>query len=285
MKTVRIIGGLGNQMFQYALLVGLKNSFKEDIYADLSGFKEYNLHNGLEIQSIFGIKLSVSNNCPFLARKLTLSRYVNKYLPFLCRHYQFEYPDFRYIEDIYQNKEKEYYAGYWHHHKYVEFFKDDLCRLYQFPPFEDRYNTMISEQMWKENSIGIHVRRGDYLNEKQYQGICTLDYYKKAIQIVLSKFDNVSFYVFSNDVDWCRNNLSEMFMNSKTIYVDWNKGKESYRDMQLMTFCRGLIVANSSFSWWGAFLNKKEDHLVIAPKRWKNTDYNLEIQLPQWILI
>ena len=272
-------------MFQYALLVGLQKSFREDVYADISGYSEYNLHNGLEIESIFGIKLKVSNNCPLLARKLTLSRYINKYLPFLCRHWQFEYPDFRYIEDIYQNKEKEFYAGYWHHHKYVERFRDDLCRLFQFPPFDDKNNVLISKQMVNENSVGIHVRRGDYLNEKQYQGICTLDYYKRAIEIMRRKLGDVSFYVFSNDVVWCRSNLSEMFLDSKTIYVDWNKGKESYRDMQLMTSCRGLIIANSSFSWWGAFLNIAEDQLVIAPKKWKNSDYNLEIQLPEWILI
>lgn len=285
MKTVRIIGGLGNQMFQYALIVGLQESFKEDVYADISGFKKYNLHNGLEIESIFGVKLQIINKCPLLARKLTLSRYINKFLPFLCRRYQFEYPDFRYIEGIYQNKEKEYYAGYWHHHRYLESFRDDLCQIYHFPPFEDQNNKMISIQMRRENSVGIHVRRGDYLDEKQYQGICTLDYYKKAIEIVHREFGNVSFYVFSNDVAWCRANLSDLFADSKATYIDWNKGKDSYRDMQLMTFCRGLIIANSSFSWWGAFLNMAEDRLVIAPKKWKNTDYNLEIQLPEWNLI
>ena len=285
MKIVRIIGGLGNQMFQYALLIGLQITFGEDVYADTSGFKEYNLHNGLEIESIFGIKLNVHNNCPILAKKLTLSRYINKYLPFLCRHYQFEYPDFRYIEDMYQNNVKKYYAGYWHHHKYVENFRDVLLRIYRFPSFEDKNNKIISEQMGKENSVGIHVRRGDYLNEKQYQGICTIDYYKKAIDIIIRKYGNVSFYVFSNDVNWCRSNLAELFQDSKTIYIDWNKGKESYRDMQLMTLCRGLIIANSSFSWWGAFLNNTENHIVIAPKKWKNTDYNLEIQMPEWKLI
>lgn len=285
MRTVKIIGGLGNQLFQYALLIGLKESFQEDIYVDISGFKDYNLHNGLELESIFNIKLNVANGAPFLARKLTLSRYIKQYLSFLCGRCQFEYPDFRYIEDIYKDCNKNYYAGYWHHFKYVEPFRDKLLDEYTFPPFTNNENLEVAKTMMKEISVGLHVRRGDYLNEKQYQGICSLDYYKRAIEIISKRCGKVAYYVFSNDEQWCRENLSVLFGESKVTYVNWNKGKYSYCDMQLMTYCKGLVIANSSFSWWGAFLNQQENKFVIAPKRWKNAKYDLKIQMPEWTLI
>lgn len=284
MRTVKIIGGLGNQMFQYALLLGLQETFGENVCADVSGFQDYHLHNGLELESIFGIKLNVCNQIPFWGKKLTLSRYINYYLPFLCGKCQFEYPDFRFIDTIYEKDDKEYYAGYWHHHKYVEKFRKRLLEVYTFPAFKDEVNQEVSYLMGEENSVGIHIRRGDYLNEKQYQNICTLNYYKKAIDNILQFFGKVSFYIFSNDEKWCRENLSAILAESKVTYVNWNKGNESYRDMQLMTYCKGLVIANSSFSWWGAFLNQRKDKLVIAPKRWKNAKYDLKIQMPEWIL-
>ena len=134
-------------------------------------------------------------------------------------------------------------------------------------------------------SVGIHVRRGDYLKEKQYLGICELDYYTKAIDIMKEHFVCPSFYIFSNDLEWCREKLEVLTGKENTVYVDWNKGNESYQDMRLMSYCKGLIIANSSFSWWGAFLNQEENKFIVAPKRWKNTKYNLEIQLPEWTLI
>ena len=199
MRTVRIIGGLGNQMFQYSLLLGLQETFKEKVYADISGFKEYSLHNGLELERIFGIKLDVADNCPLLGRKLSLSRYVNKYLPFLCGKNQFEYPDFHYVKTIFnENYKKEFYAGYWHHYKYIDGFKEKILQVYQFDTPNDSNNRNAISNISNELSIGIHVRRGDYLNEKQYQGICTEDYYLKAIKLMREKFNQVSFYVFSN---------------------------------------------------------------------------------------
>ena len=79
--------------------------------------------------------------------------------------------------------------------------------------------------------------------------------------------------------------MKPLLGKDKVVYVDWNKGKDSYRDMQLMTYCKGLIIANSSFSWWGAFLNQRKNNCVIAPKRWKNAKYELKIQMPEWTLI
>ena len=286
MKIVNIIGGLGNQMFQYALLVGLRETFKEKIYTDISGFSNYHLHNGVELEQIFPIVLEHnSREIPHI-KKLTLSRYMFRYFPFLCRRNQYEYPDFRYNENVFiENKADCYYSGYWHNYRYVEPFRNILLKEFTFKKPLSEVSRQIAEKLLREDSIGIHVRRGDYLKEKQYQGICELTYYERAIKLLKDRFDKPSFYVFSNDMDWCKDNLESLTGKDNTVYVDWNRGTDSYQDMQLMTYCKGLIIANSSFSWWGAFLNQVERHIIIAPKRWKNTNYNLEIQLPEWTLI
>lgn len=286
MRIVKLSGGLGNQMFQYALMIGLRETFKEEVYADISSYKNYNLHNGLELERIFPICLKTAKRNPLLARKLTLSRFVNNYLPFLCGDCQFEDSDFKYVDSIYSpSSKKHYYAGYWHNYQYIEPFSTNILNAFTFKIPLDQKNQGIIETVSQQNSVGIHIRRGDYLKEVQYQGICTLDYYRKAIGLVHGMLKNPVYYLFSNDIEWCKENITPLINDSNVIYVDWNTGKDSYRDMQIMSYCKGLIVANSSFSWWGAFLNQRESPIIISPSRWKNAKYDLKIQMPEWILI
>lgn len=285
MKIVNIIGGLGNQMFQYALLVGLRETLHEDIFVDDSNFKTYQLHNGLELERIFPIVLKRSEKVIPHIKNLTLSRYVYHFFHSFCQKGMYEYLDFRYNDEVYSKKVFDcYYSGYWHNYRYVMPFREKLLKEFDFSiPLED-VNEKIKQKMLAGQSVGIHVRRGDYLKEKQYQGICEIDYYQKSIELLKEKFDVPTFYIFSNDMDWCKDNLGPI-VGERVEYVDWNKGKESYRDMQLMTYCKGLIIANSSFSWWGAFLNQIKDKLIIAPRHWKNAKYDLEIQMPEWTLV
>lgn len=286
MKIVKISGGLGNQMFQYALMIGLRETFKEEIYAEISSYRNYNLHNGLELERIFPISLNRAKRNPLLARKLTLSRFLNHYFPFICGDCQYEYPDFRYVDSIYnQRSTKCYYAGYWHNYQYIKPFRAEIMKAFTFKIPADQKTQKLIDTLSQQNSVGIHIRRGDYLKEKQYQGICTLEYYKKAIDLVRDVLKAPVYYLFSNDINWCKENISPLIKDSKAVYIDWNTGKDSYRDMQLMTYCKGLIIANSSFSWWGAFLNQREDKLIIAPRHWKNAKYDLEIQMPEWTLV
>lgn len=286
MRTVKISGGLGNQMFQYALMTGLQESFDEVVCADISSYSHCNAHNGLELERVFPISLTVVKRDPIMARKLTLSRYLNRFLPFLCCKCQFEYPDFRFITSIYDVKSrKKYYAGYWHNFRYVAPFRHKLLQTFTFKVPLDKRNHETLEAISGRESVGIHVRRGDYLNEAQYQGICTLEYYRKAIALVHGVLRNPVYYVFSNDMEWCKKHIIPLLDGSEAVCVDWNNGKESYRDMQLMTYCKGLIISNSSFSWWGAFLNQREKNIIVAPSRWKNAKYDLNIQMPEWTLI
>lgn len=286
MRIVKISGGLGNQMFQYALMIGLQETFKEEVYADTSSYKNYNLHNGLELERIFPISLKQAKRNPLLARKLTLSRSLNRYLPFICGDCQFEYPDFRFVDNIYNPRSKKrFYAGYWHNYQYIKPFRAEIMKAFTFKIPLDQKNQEVIDIISKQNSVGIHIRRGDYLKEAQYQGICTLEYYKKAIDLVRGVLKDPVYYLFSNDMEWCKENITPLINGSKAVYVDWNTGEDSYRDMQLMTYCKGMIIANSSFSWWGAFLNQREFNVVVSPARWKNAKYDLKIQMPEWTLI
>ena len=115
-------------------------------------------------------------------------------------------------------------------------------------------------------SVSVHVRTGENVNHLLLAGICNLDYYKKAIDLILSKVPNAAFFVFSNDLDCCRKNLPI----TNAVYVEENDGHNSASDMHLMSCCRNNIIANSSFSWWADWLNRNPGKRVVAPNRWVN---------------
>ena len=122
-------------------------------------------------------------------------------------------------------------------------------------------------------AVSLHVRRGDYISPDGTQtllgGICTKEYYQTAIELIKQRVGKLFFAVFSDDVNWARENLH---LPEYTLFVDWHSGKNSFRDMQLMSLCSHHIIANSSFSWWGAWLGNNPEKIVIAPKKWMNVD-------------
>ena len=142
----------------------------------------------------------------------------------------------------------------------------------------------MNDLLSSDGSVGIHIRRGDYLNHPVYKDICTYEYYAKAIALIQEKIKNPVFYIFSNDILWCKNNIEKLISGCKVVYVDWNKGEDSYCDMQLLMACKTLIIANSSFSWWAAYLNARNPW-VIAPKKWKNKRETFSYQLEDWTKI
>ena len=138
------------------------------------------------------------------------------------------------------------------------------------------------EEIRGGHSVGIHVRRGDYLNEPEFKNICDIDYYKKAIARVLNNGKIDAFYLFSNDLKWCEENIAPLLDGNKIVYVTENKGGNSCWDLFLMTYCEDLIIANSTFSWWGAFLNKRNGR-VFAPQPWLNRDCEMDLYDESWI--
>lgn len=264
------MGGLGNQMFQYSFYLALQKQFKR-VKADLTGFEDYPLHNGFELHNIFRINLKNASkfdlniygpqNRHWVWRKLR-RLYQTKYA------YTEETISFGFDKAIFSDKRNRYYWGYWQHIDYVNRVAKDLRVKFRFPEPNGIKNIQLIQKIKQRNSVSLHIRRGDYLlTANQHLGnVCDITYYKKAITYIKSKIDNPLFIVFSNDISWCR----ETFKDIDAVFVDWNTGKESYIDMQLMSLCQHNIIANSSFSWWGAWLNNNLNKIIVSPNKWIN---------------
>lgn len=297
MKIVNIIGGLGNQMFQYAFALAIKKANpQEKVYVDtqhfhylfVKKFKTSNLHNGYELDKLFPNvdikKASVKEllRVTYCIPNFVLSRVVRKFLPKRKSEYIAPLSESQtYKPGILSLSDISYYEGYWQVAKYYEDCKDELIHTFSHQS-PNQYNAVLIKEISESNSVGIHIRRGDYLQSPTYSGICDLDYYQKAIERILSDGRSHRFYIFSNDSDWCRLNILPLLKNSETVFVTGNTGKNSCWDMFLMTYCEDLIIANSSFSWWGAFLNKRVNR-VIAPYPWMNGRDTSGIYDSKWI--
>ncbi|MEX2592686.1 MAG: alpha-1,2-fucosyltransferase [Anditalea sp.] len=269
MKVVKFLGGLGNQMFQFAFYLSLKQHFGK-VKADLTGFEDYSLHYGFELEKVFPIQLEKAS--PFELRIYGQERrdWITRKLRriYNTKHaWHPEKEEFGFDPLIYQDSSPRYFWGYWQHCLYHQAITPQLRKAFEFKRKLEGKNLAVGQQVKKTPSVSIHVRRGDYLDHPILGDICNLDYYQKGIEVMKEKVENPQFVVFSNDIAWCRSNLSL----SEAIFVDWNKGENSHRDMQLMALCRHHIIANSSFSWWGAWLNPHGEKIVVSPEKWINT--------------
>lgn len=297
MKIVNIIGGLGNQMFQYAFALSLQKQFPEEqILIDTSHFNylffkkigNANLHNGYEIETVFP-NASLKKANPFQLLKVTwympnyiLSRVLRRIIPKRKSEYiQSNTEYFEYKKEPLELQGNVYYEGIWESVHYLNIARSEIQHTFAHPT-PDISNAEYIRCMESENSVGIHVRRGDYLLHPNFSGICDLDYYKSAIREIQKDDKRHIFYIFSNDMMWCKENLSPLIEPNKIVYVTSNTGIKSCWDMFLMSHCKDLIIANSSFSWWGAFLNKRKGR-VVAPKKWVNREAKYDIWLDDWI--
>lgn len=297
MKIVNIIGGLGNQMFQYAFALSLKDKFPhEEILIDKSHFhylftnkyKGTNLHNGYEIDKIFpnaslktATALQLMRVTWFMPNYL-LSRIVRRYFPKRSTEYVQQRKDiFAYKPEALNVEGNCYFEGNWEAaHYYINARKRIQHDFAHGKPND--INAAYIKAIENEKSIGIHIRRGDYLQSAKYSNICDLDYYTRGIKLLLEDGESHSFYIFSNDLKWCEENIVPLCGNNKVVMVRENSGKMSCWDMFLMSHCQDLIIANSSFSWWGAFLNARKGR-VVAPKKWINEEREFDIWLDEWI--
>lgn len=152
-------------------------------------------------------------------------------------------------------------------------------------------NQKILEKITQTNSVSIHVRRGDYYNNesafKIHGNITTKKYYENALEFIKEKVKNPVFFVFSDEFEWVKKNLYFFSNYGEVHIIDWNKGFDSYIDLQLMSNCKHNIIANSSFSWWAAWLNKNKNKIVISPKKWVNNinENKIDIIPNNWIKI
>lgn len=276
MKIIRILGGLGNQMFQYALAVAIwENCPDKEVYIDASCMNGYSLHNGYELDRIFKTQLRQASwwkllKVAYPLPHFRLWQFGSHFLPQRRSMVtESKYMDF--IPDLTTKKESLLIEGYWQTERYFSSCREALLNAFKFPEFENgSKNDRIARRLCRCESLSLHIRRGDYLKIANTSGICTVDYYEKAMATVIEKKNPQLILVFSDDPRWCEDNLKNLLHSIDAVFVDWNKGHESYRDMQLMSLCSHNIIANSSFSWWGAWLNQNPDKVVIAPSRWMN---------------
>ncbi len=253
MRIVNFRSGLGNQLFFYLFSQYLKERHPHEYIYGYYKARNLKKHNGLEVQKVFDIDLPKHNmwsDCvAWFCRKLNgigiegLKATDNKY-----------------------SEKAVYYDGWWQDQR---FFLDNLRNI-RFRNFDlDDTNAGLLTEISQSQSAFIHIRRGDYLapeHIKQYGGICTSEYYKKGINLIQQQFINPQFFVFSNDISW----VKEKMDIPNPIYVEKNVGEMSFMDMFLMSYCKGAVLANSSFSYWGAVLNKEKE-IVVYPQKWFNS--------------
>lgn len=280
MVIMKLQGRLGNQMFQYALAKQLQHLGKK-VKIDNSQLQYNNDFNEL---GIFGIDFEE-------ATQEEVAKYgdCNKSLWHKILRHTIGYKKSHYLErgmeyhpEVFALDEK-YIDGYWQTEMYFKEIESDIRKLYRFPEDDNPLNMEVKEKMAATTSVALHIRRGDYLSKevKRLYGIpCDEQYYQKAIAYFCEKYENVHFFVFTNDKEWVKENFKAA---RKMTFVDWNNGKNSFRDMELMSCCKHNVIANSSFSWWSAWLNSNKDKEVIAPKVWFENIPTPDVWCEGWI--
>ena len=269
MKILYFGGGLGNQIFEYAFFLTIKEKFPQQRILCVFDNKRFKEHaGGFELEQVFNVKLPESSKVGQFLMAIIMSwnrfvRVTNKYCHNLTT------PNYNAVVFNAFKMNKDFFIQ---RRDWIEF----------SPIALSSQNQSIIDGMLHSNSVVLHVRRGDYLSPKyakKLAGIASMEYYSKAIAYIRKEITNPIFYVFSDDIVWCKKNLSL----DNAIYVDWNKGKNSFLDMYLMTFSKANIIANSTFSFWGAYLNKR-NRIVIYPSKWNSiTSDGLNIFPENWL--
>jgi len=290
MIITQLTGGLGNQMFQYAIGRHLSCMHKVPLKLDISGFREYTLrtyrlsHFAIpeDFASDFDIENVKFHNHTGLLR--ALDSLTSRFQPYNLKNVYKE-PFFPYDPNILKCKNHVYLEGYWQTEKYFKEIEEIIRRDFTIVDEPDLRNKTMAEQIRKSESVSIHIRRGDYVTNpttNAYHGTCSEDYYKKAIQIIKNHIHQPQFFIFSDDPTWVREHLDTGY---PTVFVDFNGPDKDYEDLRLMSLCQHHIIANSSFSWWGAWLCRNIEKIVIAPKKWFNKpDINTKDLIPDtWI--
>jgi hypothetical protein len=291
MDVILIFNGLGNQMSQYAFYLKKKQISRSARFQFLKKSKD--IHNGYELDKVFGIKQHESFVNTLLYSFYLLLAY--KRLPFISqpmvgmlRRMGFaiynEDDNYNFQADLLPASSGiKYYAGGWHSEKYFAGVEDKVLESFQFD--EDRIgetNQEVLKKIRSCTSISVHIRRGDFLDSVNYNkfgSVCTLNYYLTAIRKMRSLVGNPHFFLFTNDPSWVSNHFTD---NDFTL-IDINSAGDSWKDMFLISNCKHNICSNGSFSWWSSYLNKNEHKIVIVPKNFVANTYFEDIYPENWV--
>lgn len=277
MIVSELISGLGNQMFQYAAARALSLEKNTELKLDRTWFdleiekqtpRSYGLDPFLLKASFISEKERTFFLNPYTGGILNrASLKWNAMQPYYKQRVYRE-PHFHFDAQFFKATSNTYLIGYWQSEKYFSKYAQLIRNDFNFRNPLSGQNENWRQLIQSSNAISLHVRRSDMVNNPDVvktHGSCDLDYYRAAAQKIAEGVDNPIFFVFSDEPDWCKAYLK---LEHQTHYIDNNTGESAYCDMQLMSHCRHHVIANSSFSWWGAWLNPRSDKRVIAPKRW-----------------
>lgn len=270
MIVVHVWGGLGNQLFQYSFYEFLKQN-NEDVYLDLSSYKIQKYHYGLELDKLFALEYREYPGKQFAHcnRNSFFYRAFRKFLGItLAKKADFYEKDQVAMIRAERFEEDIYFDGFWQGAPYVQN-TPGLQEKFVFRELKlNERNQELADFIDSHIAVSVHIRRGDYMHHPEFQGCCGEDYYNRAIAYFQEHIQPNAFVFFSDDIDWCKEKFGHL-PNSR--FVDWNTGENSYMDLYLMSRCGHNIIANSTFSWWGAYLNANENKVVVLPRKWKNT--------------
>ena len=264
--VVQLSGGMGNQMFQYALYLRLKAMGKNVKIDDKTEYVGRDNARPIRL-SVFGAKYATPTEVEMRCLTDSYLDIISKIRRKLTGRKTFEYKEKSqlYDEEVLK-RDRAYLIGCWQSEKYFINYKEEVRRAFTFKGISlSEKMSEYEKQMQETNSVSLHIRRGDYLEvDDVYGGICTPEYYEKAMNQMEEWHPDCHYFVFTNDVGWVKENYNQ---ENLTI-VEGNDEDAGYIDMYLMTKCKHYILANSSFSWWGCYLNPSADKKVIAPKQW-----------------
>lgn len=290
MVITKLQGGLGNQMFQYASGLALSKRLGFDVKVDVSflNLDTKGVYTKREFElSAFKHKIEIANKSeiePFIklnqggiGRRLTSLFSSKSKLIYFKEKGAFYHKEFESINT------SCYLDGFWQNEKYFSAYKEEVLKAFNFKEeYKAKANTAIETISKIESSVSLHIRRGDYVSLKSasdFHGVCSLDYYNAAVQYLKKELGDIELFVFSDDLNWCRDNIKY------DVPVNFVELNNPYSEMYAMSQCKHNIIANSSFSWWGAWLNQNKNKIVIGPTQWfKDSQHNPKEILPEsWL--
>lgn len=290
MIITHLVGGLGNQMFQYSIGRYLAYKNNTELILDISEIKHsttrpYEL-NHLNIKENFASNAIVNQIKMKKRNIITKLKIITHLTPNYNLNRYIEKKRYFFDNNVLNLTGNVYLHGYWQTDKYFNKISDIIKEEFTFKEKPDQPNTEMLSQIRSSSSIAVHIRRGDYVSNPKFNnfhGTTNIDYYLKASEYIKSKIDNPHFFIFSDDINWVNENLH---LDSTTSYISHNFPDRNYEDLRLMAACKHFIIANSSFSWWGAWLSSESNKIIIAPKVWTKASVDTkDLYPPSWIKI
>ena len=269
---VNLIGGLGNQMFQYATGYAMSKDNDLTLKLDIRDFDNNYNHDGFQAKEAFKLKNQIiSKKDLSTIQRFITNYYIKKlvkrslYIKKSNKFYIYRDP-YEYDKNLKKIKTNIYLDGHWQHYKYFNKYKADLMKIFHFSKLDFTKNPDLLNYLNHQNLVSVHIRKGDYISNKKNKSIffnLEADYFCNAVNKISSQIQDPFFLIFSDDIKWVKSHIK---FNTKNIYYVSSNDK-AILDMSIMSQCRHHIISNSTFSWWPAWLKSKAS-IVIAPKKW-----------------